>query len=94
MLAEALRSTLTGLARIMMHRQGQEQMTMTAAQPVSPVTEGIRSLEVRWIFPGRWNPRWPDGSHVFRPNWRLARTPTSFSGFARAFGEAPGRRGP
>jgi len=25
---------------------------MTAAQPVSPVTEGIRSLEVRWIFPG------------------------------------------
>ena len=26
---------------------------MTAAQPDSPVTEGIRSLEVRWIFPGQ-----------------------------------------
>ena len=25
---------------------------MRAAQPDSPVTEGIRSLEVRWIFPG------------------------------------------
>jgi hypothetical protein len=37
----------------MMHRQGQEQVTMTAAQPDSPVTEGIRSLEVRWIFPGQ-----------------------------------------
>jgi hypothetical protein len=53
MLAEVHRSTLTGLARITMHRQGQEQVMMTAAQPVSPVTEGIRSLEVRWIFPGR-----------------------------------------
>jgi hypothetical protein len=31
----------------------QEQVTMTAAQPDSPVTEGIRSLEVRWIFPGQ-----------------------------------------
>src|SRR5580692_5424698 len=26
---------------------------MTAAQPGSPVTEGIRSLEVRWIFSGQ-----------------------------------------
>ena len=26
---------------------------MTAAQPVNPVTQGIRSLEVRWIFPGQ-----------------------------------------
>ena len=25
---------------------------MTVAQPESPVTEGIRTLEVRWIFPG------------------------------------------
>jgi hypothetical protein len=25
---------------------------MTAAQPASPVTEAVRSLEVRWIFPG------------------------------------------
>jgi hypothetical protein len=36
-----------------MHRQGQEQVTMTAAQPDSPVPAGIRSLEVRWIFPGQ-----------------------------------------
>jgi hypothetical protein len=36
-----------------MHRQGQEQVTMTAAQPDSPVPGGIRSLEVRWIFPGQ-----------------------------------------
>jgi hypothetical protein len=27
-------------------------MTMTAEPPVSPVTEGVPSLEVRWIFPG------------------------------------------
>ena len=26
---------------------------MTAGGPQSPVTEGVRSLEVRWIFPGR-----------------------------------------
>ena len=26
---------------------------MTAAQPESPVAEGVRSLEVRWIFPGQ-----------------------------------------
>ncbi len=25
---------------------------MTAAQPANQVTEGVRSLEVRWIFPG------------------------------------------
>jgi hypothetical protein len=26
---------------------------MTAEPPQSPVTEGVRSLEVRWIFPGQ-----------------------------------------
>ena len=26
---------------------------MAAAQPESPVTDGVRSLEVRWIFPGQ-----------------------------------------
>ena len=26
---------------------------MTAEPPGSPVTEGVRSLEVRWIFPGQ-----------------------------------------
>ena len=34
-------------------RQCQEQKAMTAVSPVSLVTEGVRSLEVRWIFPGR-----------------------------------------
>jgi hypothetical protein len=28
-------------------------MTMTAEPPQSPVTGGVRSLEVRWIFPGQ-----------------------------------------
>jgi hypothetical protein len=28
-------------------------MTMTAKPPESPVTEAVRSLEVRWIFPGQ-----------------------------------------
>jgi hypothetical protein len=28
-------------------------MTMTAEPPQSPVTEAVRSLEVRWIFPGQ-----------------------------------------
>ena len=39
---------------------------MTAGPPQSPVTEGVRSLEVRWIFPGqleaavaRWFGRFP-----------------------------------
>jgi hypothetical protein len=26
---------------------------MTAEPPGSPVTEGVRSMEVRWIFPGQ-----------------------------------------
>ncbi|HEY3034811.1 MAG TPA: hypothetical protein VGJ54_09145 [Streptosporangiaceae bacterium] len=41
---------------------------MTAAQPASTVTEGVRSLEVRWIFPGElgspvagWFGRFPAG---------------------------------
>jgi hypothetical protein len=43
-----------------------EHMSMTAGPPESPVTEGVRSLEVRWIFPGkldtavvRWFGRFP-----------------------------------
>jgi hypothetical protein len=41
---------------------------MTAEPPESPVTEGVRSLEVRWIFPGQlenavagWFSRFPAG---------------------------------
>ena len=36
-----------------MHWQAHEQVAMTAAQREIPVTEGTRSLEVRWIFPGQ-----------------------------------------
>jgi len=32
---------------------GQEHTAMTAEPPESPVTEAVRSLEVRWIFPGQ-----------------------------------------
>ena len=42
---------------------------MTAGPPQSPVTEGVRSLEVRWIFPGQleaavagWFGRFPAGA--------------------------------
>jgi hypothetical protein len=37
----------------MLHGWGQEQVTMAAAQPAGAVTEGICSLEVRWIFRGQ-----------------------------------------
>jgi hypothetical protein len=43
-------------------------MPMTAQPPDSPVSEGVRSLEVRWIFPGQlaaavagWFGRFPAG---------------------------------
>jgi len=32
---------------------GQEQVTIATRRPDSLVTEGVRSLEVRWIYPGR-----------------------------------------
>ena len=42
---------------------------MTAEPPESPVTEAVRSLEVRWIFPGQleaavagWFGRFPAGT--------------------------------
>lgn len=48
--------------------QRQEHVTMMAEPPQSPVTNGVRSLEVRWIFPGqleaavaRWFGRFPAG---------------------------------
>ncbi len=50
---------------------GQEHMTMTAEPPGSPVTEAVRSLELRWIFPGqlesavaRWFGRFPAGTEA------------------------------
>jgi hypothetical protein len=49
-------------------RSGQEHMTMPGEPPDSRVTEGVRSLEVRWIFPGHletavagWFGRFPAG---------------------------------
>jgi len=59
---------------------------MAAEPPQSRVTEGVRSLEVRWIFPGQpeaavagWFGRFPAG-------WSHARTPTCWIATARAVG--------
>ena len=56
---------------------------MTAEPPHSPVTEAVRSLEVRWIFPGQleaavagWFGRFPGGTesrqdtYLLDPRWR------------------------
>ena len=56
---------------------------MTAEPPWSPVTEAVRSLEVRWIFPGqletavaRWFGRFPaetqsrEDIYLLDPRWR------------------------
>ena len=43
----------SGSARNWPARPGQEHLTMTAEPTQSPVTEAVRSLEVRWIFPGQ-----------------------------------------
>ena len=52
---------------------------MTAEPPQSPVTEAVRGLEVRWIFPGQletavagWFGRFPARTELTR------RTPTSW----------------
>ena len=49
----------------------QGHVTMAAAQRESPATEAVRSLEVRWIFPGqlegavvRWFGRFPAGTEA------------------------------
>ena len=42
-----------GSARNLPSRPVRDHVTMTAAPRESPVTEGVRSLEVRWIFPGQ-----------------------------------------
>ena len=66
---------------------------MTAAQTESLSTEGVRSLEVRWIFPGElagmvagWFARFPAETTVLEDAYLLDPLP------ARAFGE--GARGP
>ena len=58
-------------------------MTMTAEPAHSPVTEAVRSLEVRWIFPGQleaavagWFGRFParaesrQDTYLLDPQWR------------------------
>ena len=58
-------------------------MTMTAEPTKSPVTEAVRSLEVRWIFPGQleaavaeWFGRFParvesrEDTYLLDPQWR------------------------
>ena len=67
---------------------------MTAEPPHSPVTEGVRSLEVRWIFPGQLGGR---GGRVVRAvpgRGTESREDTYLLGsaVARAVGEGP--RGP
>jgi hypothetical protein len=42
-----------GSERNLPARPGREHVTVAAAQRESPVAEGVRSLEVRWIFPGQ-----------------------------------------
>jgi hypothetical protein len=51
---------------------------MTAAPPESPVTEGLRSLEVRWIFPGQleaavagWFGRFPAVTEIRQDTYLL-----------------------
>jgi hypothetical protein len=60
-----MRRQCTGLAG----KAGQEHRTMTAEPREGPVSEGVRSLEVRWIFAGQmeaavagWFGRFPAGA--------------------------------
>src|ERR1039457_3117690 len=53
-------------------------MMMTAKPPESPVTEAVRSLEVRWIFPGQleaavagWFGRFPAGTESRQDTYLL-----------------------
>ena len=59
--------------------QCQGHVTMTAEPPGSPVSEAVRSLEVRWIFPGelegavvRWFGRFPAGTEAREDIYLLA----------------------
>jgi hypothetical protein len=56
----------------------QEHLTMTAESPDSPVTEAVRTLEVRWIFPGQmdsavagWFGRFPAGTEAREDTYLL-----------------------
>jgi hypothetical protein len=58
--------------------QYQEHVTMTAEPPENPVAEAVRSLEVRWIFPGQleaavagWFGRFPAGTESREDSYLL-----------------------
>ena len=74
--------------------QCQEQEAMTAEPSESLVTEGVRSLEVRWIFPGQpeaavtgWFGRFPAVAGITRGHLPPG------SAVARAVGKGPRGRG-
>ena len=61
---------------------GKGLVTMAADQPESPVTEGIRTLEVRWIFPGEletpvvgWFERFTAGTESREDSYLLRHLP-------------------
>jgi hypothetical protein len=69
-----VRRQCTGLAA----GQCQEHLAMTAEPPEIPVAEAVRSLEVRWIFPGqleaavaRWFGRFPAGTESRQDTYLL-----------------------
>jgi len=51
---------------------------MTAEPPQSPITEAVRSLEVRWIFPGQLETAVAGRFGRFPAAVESARTPTPF----------------
>ena len=55
-----------------------EAAAMTAEAPESLVTEGVGSLEVRWIFPGQIETAVAECFGVSRPRPSHARTSTSW----------------
>jgi hypothetical protein len=83
----------------------QDHVTMAAEPPQSPVTEPVRRLEVRWIFPGqlkaqvaRWFARFParmesrEDIYLLEP--QLARLSVKVRGFGaleiKAYRDSPG----
>ena len=77
-------------------RPRQDHMTMAAEPPQSPVTEAVRSLEVRWICPGRleaqvagWFARFParmelrEDIYLLEPLWPGCRSRSAGAGRCR-----------
>jgi hypothetical protein len=72
---------VAGIRAVAVHaaaRQRQERRTMTAAPTESLYTEGVRTLEVRWIFPGElagavtgWFARFPVKTTVLEDAYLL-----------------------